>query len=345
MSDQNTPPSDTPETPETTPEVVPSTSSNKPVQVSGELLQEAVVQLRRLTELRQKETERHERAMAQMNASIRKQTMLNRLLLFASALVVLVVFGLAFMIKGITNTQEKTAQALSGVDQRLSEAASTVARETEKTVLAMEGVRKDVEGVREDVELVRRDFTSSTEQQVLMAREVEARLREANTTQEGVIARIDTQLDAVRAERDAIREEVFSAIDSRSREFIERELAIQAERERIASEREEAKEYRAQVIADAISRLNAFTADLTGEIEAAIEADSVEPLDEEPSVEESAPVENLEETITEEAESTSEEPSEPADDLEGEELSGEQATSDEQPSEEEKEEEASEEIE
>jgi hypothetical protein len=118
-----------------------------------------------------------------------------------------------------------------------------------------------------------------------MAKEVEARLREASSSQEGVIARFDDQLATVRAERDAIRDEVFTVIDKRSREFIERELAIQEEYDRIAQKRTQVDLEIQETINETIAKISALSAlRAAAEEEEADIADVVEEADPEVDV-------------------------------------------------------------
>ncbi|MCB1069678.1 MAG: hypothetical protein KDL31_04935 [Kiritimatiellae bacterium] len=260
-------------TPETSAEVVKSSGNN--VEVSGEMLQEAVVQLRRLTELRQKEAERQERAISQMNATIRKNAMLNRLVLFASALVVLVVFGLAFMIKTVNVKQEAAASAIQGVESTLSATAATVSKSAEQQIAALSTVKTELTQAKdEQIQIVKgmqaelastRDGVS--EKIETTRDEIIDGLQASRQVQTEVAQKIDSQLEAVRSERDAVREEVFNAIDTRSREFTERELALIAEKEHIEELKKLAAQERRDAINEAIARLKAMNEALMQEAE------------------------------------------------------------------------------
>jgi len=67
----------------------PAEHSGERLEVSADVLNEAVMQLRRLSGIRQREAERQERALAQLHSAIKRQARLSRFVIVASTLVVL----------------------------------------------------------------------------------------------------------------------------------------------------------------------------------------------------------------------------------------------------------------
>ena len=233
-------------TPEEPTEIVKA-PSNK-VEVSADLLNEAVTQLRKLTELRQRESERQERAIAQMHSAIKRQGMLSRYVIFTSLLVVIIAAGLAYMMRQSVKNEQVTVEKLSVVDERLSAAAQTIAEESQRQVSTLDGVRTEV--------------LSTREEQSRTSRAIAQELQASRASQATVIQKVEEQLGAVRQERDEVRGEVRSVLEEKTRQFTEREIQLRAERDAIAEAKKRSREEQKELIQQTIERLSAMTVTL-----------------------------------------------------------------------------------
>ncbi|HMO50052.1 MAG TPA: hypothetical protein PKE26_03870 [Kiritimatiellia bacterium] len=243
--DQNNaaPSSDNAETPE-----IVKTGGGR-VEVSADLLNEAVTQLRKLTELRQRESERQERAMAQMHTAIKRQGLLSRYVILTCTLAVLICVGIAYLVRQSAKQEAVTAETLSQVDERLSVATQTIAQESQRQAGGLEQVRSEVAGAREE--------------QVRLSGGIVQEMQAARESQTVVIQKVEEQLGAVREERDHVRGEVRSVLEEKTRQFTEREIALRAEREAIKEAKQRSKEEQKALIEQTIERLNAMTAALS----------------------------------------------------------------------------------
>src|SRR5262245_35949504 len=93
-------------TPEEPSEIVKP--SNSRVEVSADVVNEAVSQLRKLTEIRQRESERQERAIAQMHSAIKRQGILSRYVIIVSLLVIIISGALAYFMYVSVNNEKVT---------------------------------------------------------------------------------------------------------------------------------------------------------------------------------------------------------------------------------------------
>jgi hypothetical protein len=253
MNDEAKPTPEPENTPTPSSEVVPSTGGR--VEVSADVLNEAVTQLRKLTELRQRETERQERAIAQMNTAIKRQGVLSRYVIFTSALVVLISIGLAYLMRQSAQVEQATQGTLEQVDTRLSETAQVVAQEGQRTASSLDAVRTEV-------------LTARDEQTRLTA-DIKQQLQSSQQAQASVVQKVDEQLDAVRAERDTVRDEVRSVLEEKTELFTQKEIALREERESIKEAKKKSKEEQKELIQQTIDRLNAMTTALLTDEEAA----------------------------------------------------------------------------
>jgi hypothetical protein len=259
MSDNQTPSSEQPA------EIVPS--SNKKVEVSADVLNEAVMQLRKLTELRQRESERQERAIAQMHTALKRQGILSRYVIVCCLIVVVIAAGLAYLMRQSTRHELVTSANLTLVDQRLAETSQTIAEETQKQVSTLDSVRSEVMTTREE----QARLTQGVEQELMATRQ----------SHSAVIQKVEEQLGAVRAERDEVRGEVRTVLEEKTRQLTDKEIELRAEREAIKEAKIRSKEEQKALIQQTIERLNAMTASLavdeTAEAPAAPEA-TAEPV-------------------------------------------------------------------
>ena len=207
--------------------------TNNRVEVSADLLNEAVTQLRKMAEIRQRDSERQERAIAQMQTSLKRQGILSRYVVLCCLFVVLVSIGLAYLMRQSAISERATASALSGASDQLSTATRTISEETQKQVTTLQAVTEELKATRE--------------------------------TQASVVSKVDEQLGAVRQERDQVRGEVRNLLEEKTDLFIKKELELQAEREAIKEAKRRSKEEQQQLIQQTIERLNAMSASLAAE--------------------------------------------------------------------------------
>lgn len=203
------------------------------VEVSADLLNEAVTQLRKLTEIRQREAERQERAIAQMHKAIKRQGVLSRYVILTSTLAIVLVIGLAYLIHDAGQKADVTATSLFMVEKSVSDANRTIATETKRQAESLDSVRAEVSASRE--------------------------------TAAGLLNKVEEQLSAVREERDQVRGEVRNVLEEKTREIADKELALAAEREAIVEAGKRSKEEQKALIQQTIERLNAMSASLSEE--------------------------------------------------------------------------------
>jgi chromosome segregation ATPase len=252
-------------TPETPSEVV-STGSNR-VDVSADLLNEAVTQLRKLSDIRQRESERQERAIAQMHTALKRQGLLSRYVILTCTVALLASVGVAYLVRKGARNEAITADKLGLVDQRLSAAAQTIAEETQRQVSTLDKMRGEV--------------ITSREESTRLSRSLEQELQANRQTQASVIEKVEEQLGAVRAERDEVRGEVRNVLESKTKEFTDREIELRAEREAIKDAKRRSKDEQKALIQQTIERLNAMTAVLSAEEDASSKASDNPSLDSE----------------------------------------------------------------
>jgi len=243
MNDNQTPSSDE------SAELVKSTSNK--VEVSADLLNEAVTQLRKLTELRQRESERQERAIAQMHTALKRQGVLSRYVVICCLIVVVISAALVYLMRQSAQHEITTANSIVEVDQRIDAASQTIAEATQKQVSSLDGVRSEVIATRDE--------------QLRVSQSLETELQATRQTQASVIQKVEEQLGAVRQERDEVRGEVRAVLEEKTQQFTEREIQLRAEREAIKEAKIRSKEEQKALIQQTIERLNAMTATLSTE--------------------------------------------------------------------------------
>lgn len=243
---------------ETTAEVVKPEGGR--VEVSGDLLNEAVSQLRKLTEIRQREAERQERAIAQMHKAIKRQGILSRYVILTCTLAVLVAVGVAYLIAEQGKKVDNTASSLLAVETSMKDSAATISEAASQQAAGLDSVRGEVAATREET--------------ARMTESIGQELQASRSAQETVVRTVEEQLNAVRGERDQIREELRNALDEKTAEIASREIALVEEREAIAEATERSKEEQKVLIQQTIERLAAMAASLDGDIEAEAPTDA-----------------------------------------------------------------------
>ena len=90
------------------------------VEVSAELLNDAVLQLRKLSGIRQREAERQERAIAQLHVALKRQSRLNRFVLLASTIAIAAALFTGYVAWRSQSSNTLAAQSLSDVEKQLA---------------------------------------------------------------------------------------------------------------------------------------------------------------------------------------------------------------------------------
>lgn len=294
------------------------------VEVSADLLNEAVGQLRKMAEIRLRDSERQERAISQMQKTLKRGRILSRYVIFSCLVVMLVSVGLAYLMWQSASSEKTTATTLIEVNDSLQDATKTIAAETQKQVSSLDNIRVDVVKAREE--------------QARIASDLEQELKATREIQAAVVEKVEEQLGAVRGERDQITGEVRSLLEEKTEFYLAKERELEAERDAIKDAKERSKEEQKELINDTIARLNAMAASLEGgevitvsEVEEAVSAaeeaiaegeiieeiteeaviEAVEETVEEAAPEEAdAPEEAVEETVETTEEPAAEEPAE-----------------------------------
>lgn len=230
------------------------------VEVSADLLNEAVSQLRKLTEIRQREAERQERAIAQMHKAIKRQGILSRYVILTCTLAVLVAVGVAYLIAEQGKKVDTAASSLSAVETSMKDSAAALSEAADQQAAGLDNVRGEVAATREET--------------ARLTQSISQELQANRSAQETVARTFEEQLTAVRGERDQIREEVRNVLDEKTAEIASREMALVEEREAIAEATERSKEEQKVLIQQTIERLAAMAATLDGDTEAAPPTDA-----------------------------------------------------------------------
>jgi len=184
------------------------------------ILQEALVQLKKLSALREQELERQERLINQMQDVVGRHSRTNKAL-FGICLITLVLVGvLSFALIKMGTGQSAATKGLNNVAQNVDAAAD------------------------------------------LMRRQSDEEIRKIDALQSSVSTKLVDSVDAMRRERDEIKDEVRSAIDAHDLNMRNREISLQDEEERIAKEAEVARQDRLKIIGDAIDRLSRMANEL-----------------------------------------------------------------------------------
>ena len=125
------------------------------VEVPAEALEKAVTQLRELSELRRMEGERQERALAQMEHTIRWHSRIYRIVLVVSLLMLACVVGLIVGMQRIHSVSGDVEAGVRTLDRHMLNTTRVLREGTEKQTRALATVGEQVGTVRTDVAGVR----------------------------------------------------------------------------------------------------------------------------------------------------------------------------------------------
>lgn len=152
-------------------------SSNR-VEVPAELLNEAVLQLRKLSGIRQREAERQERAIAQLHATMKRQVRLNRYLILLSVLVIAAAAFSGYLAWKSTRQETYTARTLDEVGKQLDannqimKSDLSAARESQSELSRQ--IASQLEAIRSERDQVRGEVRSVLDEKTRMIATQEA---------------------------------------------------------------------------------------------------------------------------------------------------------------------------
>lgn len=195
------------------------------------ILEEAVAQLRKLSEMREQEIKRSEALMAEVREHVQRHASVSRRLTILSAVVLVLVLSLALGVHRLRKEQSRTQTNMQEAATKIDRLNSTVLDSS-----MQQGTRFD-------------GITTSLEETTKKLGEV----------QSGVAATVDNSLQAVRQEREAVRTEVRLTLDNQNRQIVEREVALRDEEARILLEAERARVERARILRETIDKLTALS--------------------------------------------------------------------------------------
>ena len=201
-------------------------AATRDVTVPADMLSDALVQLKKLATLRQQEAERQQLAMVRMEKQMKRHTRVNRLVMFSSVAMLLALVISATVMWDMISGNEDIHAGLKVVEDGLGDAARVV-RETS----AVQGQQIDA---------------------------VNQTLEAARAEQVKVASRIDTSMEALRVERDAVTAEVREVLEEKTGELTRKEIDLHDRAEQIRQEAVKARAARREIIGDAIQKLVAL---------------------------------------------------------------------------------------
>jgi|GEM_PF-359890 len=203
-----------------------SRDAPRDVTVPADMLSEALVQLKKLAELRRQESERQQLAMVRMEQQMKRHAKMNRLVLFSTAVVILALVASSFLLRDLVIGGNEVKAELAGVNSGLGDAARSVRRATAEQTRQFDAVNRTLEaGKTEQVQLA---------------------------------SRIDSSMDELREERDAVTAEVRGVLEEKTGEYARKELELHDRAALIRQEAVRARQARREIIGDAIKKLAAL---------------------------------------------------------------------------------------
>ena len=229
------------------------------------ILEEALTQLKRMSEQRAQAIQRQELMVAEVRKAVDRQARTNRTILFVAVLILVLTAVGAITLwrvrtsQGTTGTQlEALAQKADGTETLVRQAATQQTRKLDEVQSGLGDRLNDVRGGLVD---------------------------RMDEVEDGLTAQLSVSAAALREERDAVQEEVREVLTERTEDIVSREMSLKDEAERIKRDAELARQERLKIIDEAIQRLSAMAASL--EAPEGAEAESAEaPPAEEPAPEE-----------------------------------------------------------
>lgn len=194
----------------------PAERSGERLEVSADVLNEAVMQLRRLSGIRQREAERQERALAQLHSSIKRQARLNRFVIVASILVVVSAALSGYIAWRSAQAEIATATALANMEVQTGENSRMVktdlasARESQAELARQ--VAAQMEAIRVERDQVRTEIRSALDEKTRMMATREAAIQAEK-------AALEETRNRIRQEQQALIQQTIQQLNAMSAEL------------------------------------------------------------------------------------------------------------------------------
>ncbi len=199
--------------------------------LSGRIVDEALVQLRKLGELREQELKRHELVIAEMREHVQRHAKNNRLLVVLGLGALALIAALAGVLYQLRDEQQRTRTEVSLAAGAVAQMRASVQDATVKQETGLNGLAQGVNTTAQKLDAV----------------------------YAGVSAKVDDGLNGLRAEREAIQTGIRVALDDQRRQMIDREVALRNEEQRLRQEMERVREARQKIIQEAIDKLSTLS--------------------------------------------------------------------------------------
>ena len=268
--DQNDPPKagDTGDEPNRAKSVAVKESTG--VSVQPALLEEAVAQLRKLSELRQLELNRQEKAITDMRETAARQARQNRMMFnMSGALICILSLLVAFSVQALKSEQEDTSQEVRSMATRMGTTTSMIRQVAKKQAAETDALKVGLTGsfsaaatemsgkLDSSVGSMSSKLDATAEE---VARNVDKNISGLNdklsATSSDISAKLDTSVDSMRKERDVVQQEVKKALDAHRDHIVEREVALNNQALEVEAQAEKTRKERMKIIGDAITRLS-----------------------------------------------------------------------------------------
>ena len=253
------------------------------VTVQPALLEEAVTQLKKLSEMRQQELVRQDNAIAEMQATVQTQARQNRTLLNSiGALICILILLVSYSIQALKSEQESTTKEVHSVVTRLSTTANMIrqvsVKQSDQTETGLSDSFSDATTsmnakLDDSVSQIDKSMTKLDGTVGKVTESVEASVAEIESTLQATTGELVTKMDArssdmtktlnssvdaMRGERDIVKAEVQKAMNAHREHIVERELALSKKAENVAKQEEQTRKDRIKIIDDAIHRLSSM---------------------------------------------------------------------------------------
>jgi hypothetical protein len=256
------------------------------VTVQPALLEEAVTQLKKLSEMRQQELVRQDNAIAEMQATVQSQARQNRTLFNSiGALICILVLLVLFSVQLLKSDQESTTNEVKSVVTRLSTTANMIRqvskKQSDQTEALKTGLSDSFSDATTSMNAKLDDSVSQIDKSMTkldgtvgkVTESVEASVAEIESTLQATTGELVTKMDArssdmtktlnssvdaMRGERDIVKAEVQKAMNAHREHIVERELALSKKAENVAKQEEQTRKDRIKIIDDAIHRLSSM---------------------------------------------------------------------------------------
>ncbi|MDE0838756.1 MAG: hypothetical protein OSB41_06830 [Kiritimatiellae bacterium] len=256
------------------------------VTVQPALLEEAVTQLKKLSEMRQQELVRQDNAIAEMQATVQSQARQNRTLFNSiGALICILILLVSFSIQALKSEQESTTKEVQSVVTRLSTTANMIrqvsVKQSDQTAALKSDLSDSFSDATSSINAKLNDSVSQVDKSMSkldgtvgkVSKAVEVSVAKIESTLQATTGDLVTKMDArssdmtktlnssvdaMRGERDIVKAEVQKAMNAHREHIVERELALSKQAANVAKQEEQTRKERIRIIDEAIQRLSSM---------------------------------------------------------------------------------------